>query len=144
MAVCEYCGKEFDVEFERDMFEIDTRCLSYDNLKKCLCSSCAQNAIFEDNIDGIYFEECEKCGTVFDLVEDMYQLSEYCEGYLTDTWQEAGQILCFHCASEFEDDQYEVQKEMMRQEGIYVPYDDEDEYDEDEEYYDDEYVADDD
>lgn len=62
--ICEYCGKEFDVEEAREDFEMETL-KNYDYLTKCLCAECAIEAI--DDMDGeIYYEVCENCGSRFD------------------------------------------------------------------------------
>lgn len=97
MAVCEWCGKEFDNDFDRDTFEIETT-LCYDNLRKCLCGDCAIQAI-EDEVDGVYYETCERCGKTFDLIEDMGEFDRHFPWYngtrLRDYWK--SEILCAEC-----------------------------------------------
>lgn len=98
MAVCEWCGKNFDIDFERDTFEIETN-LCYQNLRKCLCGECAIQAI-EDEVDGVYFEVCDRCSKTFDLIEDMGKFDSNFPWYngtrLRDHWRT--EILCADCA----------------------------------------------
>lgn len=98
MAVCEWCKNEFDLDFDRDTFEIETF-LSYPNLRKCLCSECAIQAI-EDEVDGVYYETCERCNRTFDLIEEMAQFDRNFPWYngtrLRDHW--TSEILCADCA----------------------------------------------
>ena len=98
MAVCEWCGKEFDVDFDGDTFEMETN-LCYQNLRKCLCGDCAIQAI-DDEVDGIYYETCERCGKTFDLIEDMGRFDSNFPWYngtrLRDHWR--SEILCADCA----------------------------------------------
>lgn len=96
MQNCEWCNKEFDeIEAEQE-FEEEFN-LSYRKIRKCLCGICAIQAI-EDMVDGIYFDKCEKCGKLFDLIEDEAEFEERCEGTsLTDWWINNG-IICCDCA----------------------------------------------
>ena len=100
MAVCEWCGAEFDRDDAETMFSIETS-LNYDNFRICLCGDCAVEAI-EDQVDGVYFETCESCGKVFDLFEDSLAFSNQFPDYngtdLRDHWDEEGKILCCDCA----------------------------------------------
>mgnify|MGYP002626828949 CR=1 FL=1 len=110
MAKCEWCGKSFDTDEAEDYFESETWLLSYGNVKKCLCGECAVQAI-EDQVDGVYFETCEKCGKTLDLIEDEGTFDNHFPWYngtrLRDHWD--SQILCAECAideieSDSEDD----------------------------------------
>lgn len=98
MAVCEWCGKEIDKDFDRATFEMETN-LNYDYLHKCLCGECAVQAI-EDEVDGVYYEVCERCGKTFDLIEAIGQFDEYFSynggTSLRDHWD--SEILCADCA----------------------------------------------
>lgn len=99
MRKCESCGKRFDPEDAEDYFIEETFLLSYDNLKKCLCGECAVKAL-EDKEDGIYYETCECCGKVFDLVFDEEEFASHfswCNGTsLRDYWDD--KIRCADCA----------------------------------------------
>lgn len=98
MAVCEWCSATFDRDDAETTFSIETS-LNYDNLRTCLCGDCAVEAI-EDEVDGVYFETCERCGKVFDLFEDSLTFSQNfsdCSGtVLRDHWDH--EILCCNCA----------------------------------------------
>ena len=98
MAVCDCCKNEFDLDFDRETFEIETL-LCYQNLRKCLCSDCAIQAI-EDQDDGIYFETCERCDRTFDLFEEMSRFDSHFPWYngtrLRDHWGSG--IICSDCA----------------------------------------------
>lgn len=104
MAVCEWCGKEFDLQEAEYEFESETFMLSYDNLHKSLCGSCAVKAI-EDEVDGVYYEICEECGKEFDMIEDSCKFDSHFTGYsgteLRDYWKD--KILCCDCALEVTD-----------------------------------------
>lgn len=62
--ICDYCGKEFDEQDARDIFEAEIP-KNYDYLTKSLCAECAIEAI-DDMDDGIYYEVCDNCGSRFD------------------------------------------------------------------------------
>lgn len=98
MPICEWCGKRFDKDFDSDTFEIET-ILCYQNLRKCLCAECAIQAI-HDEVDGVYYETCERCGKTFDLIEDMGKFDSKFPWYngtrLRDHWNT--EILCADCA----------------------------------------------
>lgn len=102
MAICEWCGQEFDPAEAADEFEIECGMFSYAQFRKCLCGSCAISAI-SDHADGVYFETCEECGRTFDLGVDYSRFNSYFPSYngttLTDYWDE--KILCCDCALEF-------------------------------------------
>lgn len=105
MQNCEWCNKEFDeIEAEQE-FEDEETLLSYKKIRKCLCGSCAIDAI-EENVEDVYYETCEKCGKEFDLIEDEAEFEERCEGTsLTDWWLNNG-IICCDCAIKIiEDDE---------------------------------------
>ena len=48
MKRCEYCGKEYDPDFEEDSFSIDCSFLTYRNIKKNLCADCALQALDDE------------------------------------------------------------------------------------------------
>lgn len=91
--ICEWCGKSFDPD-DAEMF-FDVPYLSYDNFRICLCGECATQAI-EDEVDGVYFETCEKCGATFDYVIDAARFSTKYDSHLTGEWD--SRILCCDCA----------------------------------------------
>lgn len=99
MAICEWCGKEFDLQDAEDEFESGTFKLAYSNVRKCLCGSCSVEAI-EDEVDGVYFETCEECGKEFDLAEESGEFDSNFSWEngtsLRDYWDE--KILCCDCA----------------------------------------------
>lgn len=93
--VCEYCGKEFDVEEACDDFQMETL-KRYDYLTKCLCAECAIEAI-NDMDSGIYLEECENCGTRFDPFADELEFERQTgdSGVEIDMF---GKYLCLDCS----------------------------------------------
>ena len=101
MPKCEWCGKIFDLNDAEDDFDMEMGILSYRHIQKCLCGACAIAAI-EEEVDGVYFETCERCGKTFDLILDK---SAYSNHFSWDNgtnlyaqWDE--QILCADCAIE--------------------------------------------
>ena len=97
MKICEWCGEEFDLQDTEEQFIIATG-YPYENVKKCLCASCAIEAI-DDEVDGVYFEECRECGKKFDLMEERSNFDSSF-GYdndlsLQDYWD--GEPLCCDC-----------------------------------------------
>jgi len=122
MPKCEWCGKSFVLSEAEDDFGMEMGILNYNNIQKCLCGACAIEAI-EQEIDGVYFETCEKCGKTFDLILDK---SEYSNHFswdngtsLYDQWDD--QILCAECAIEaYEagvDEEYDEDNDDSRDEG---------------------------
>ena len=99
MAICEWCGKEFDPKEAEDYFNSEMGFLIYQNVRKCLCGECAVEAI-EEEVDGVYYETCEKCGKVFDVFKDMGDLSRD-DISLFDCWVD--DILCADCARDYVD-----------------------------------------
>ena len=95
MKICEWCGKEFDASEAENEFDIEVGMLSYQNIRKCLCGSCAVEAI-NDQVDGVYFEHCENCGKRFDYIMDSCEFERTTGMDLTDFW--GTQILCCDCA----------------------------------------------
>ena len=97
--ICEVCGKEFTFEDAEDEFNSEMFDLIYENITKCLCGSCAIDAI-RDEVDGIYFETCEECGKHFDYIEESGNFSSnfsWCSGTtLKDYWD--GGVVCCDCA----------------------------------------------
>lgn len=93
--ICDYCGKEFDVEEARDDFEMETL-KNYDYLTKCLCAECAIEAI-NDMDDGIYYEVCENCGSRFDPFADELEFQRQTgdNGVEIDMF---GKYLCLDCS----------------------------------------------
>ncbi len=93
--ICEYCGKEFDEEFDSDTFEMETS-KRYDYLTKSLCAECAIEAI-EDQDDGIYYDVCENCGSQFNPFEAEIELQRRTgdDGAEIDMF---GRCLCLDCA----------------------------------------------
>lgn len=93
--ICDYCGEEFEVQDARDDFLMETL-KDYDNLTKCLCAECAIKAI-NDMDEGIYYEECENCGTRYDPFVDEHELQRQTGdgGVEIDMF---GKCLCLDCA----------------------------------------------
>ena len=124
MPKCECCGKRFDVEDAEDIFLEEYRVLSYQNFIKPLCGECAIE-IIQDEVEGFYYETCEKCGKRFDYIEECGNYYHYSNGDtdLTDCWDD--QILCAECAINYMDDQYAKFRDFEEDD------DDEEDYDED-------------
>lgn len=99
MAICEFCGKEFDIEEAADDFNCEFTYLTYGNFTKCLCFDCASTAIREQQED-VYYERCENCGRTFDLIEDEVSFSNHFDWSsgtrLQDHWKNG--VLCADCA----------------------------------------------
>ena len=99
MPKCEWCGKRYDREEADSIFSMETYCLSYSNVRKNLCGECAVQAI-QDEVDGVYFETCERCGKEFDLIEESSEFdSNFSEANgtsLRDYWEDG--VLCGECA----------------------------------------------
>lgn len=106
MAKCEWCGNDFDRQEPEYEFESETFCLSYANIRKCLCGSCSVDVI-NDEVDGIYFEICEECGAEFDLIEAQGEFSSNFSlesgTELRDYWKD--KILCCSCALKIAEDE---------------------------------------
>lgn len=97
MKTCEWCGESFDYQEAEDQFEAEYCTKSYANFRKCLCGKCAIEA-FEDMVDGVYYEICEKCGKTFDYMEDdgeFYNHLDWADGVRLDSFSD---ILCCDCA----------------------------------------------
>ena len=92
---CEYCGKEFDKDVEEDIFSSEMAWYQYENIRKCLCAECAINAI-EDLDDGVYYEQCERCGRTFDFITENEEFKRITDGDVELT--QVGPILCCNCA----------------------------------------------
>ena len=112
MAKCEWCHKEFNREdAEKDFSSYFSHLpLSYDQIEKCLCGSCAIDVIEED-VDGVYFETCEECNRRFDYVEDNARFGREQDGLLLDWWK-SGPICC-DCAIEAVEEQMANQEDML-------------------------------
>ncbi len=95
MKKCEWCGKEFEISDAEDDFDREIGFFNYRNIKKCLCGSCAID-VFNEQVDGVYFETCELCGKEFDYILDSHEFENATDTYLTDLWD--SQILCCDCA----------------------------------------------
>ena len=106
MAKCEWCGRNFDREDAADEFDQEYIgwILSYSCFKPTLCYECACQAI-EDEVDGVYFETCEECGTTFDFITEKSDFERRFPSYngttLTDYWDESHKYLCADCAMEY-------------------------------------------
>lgn len=104
---CINCGKEYDYEFEEDIFTCENGILSYDNFDKDYCAECALEAA--ENPDyGDYHEECEECGNRFDLADEIsiyMNNTRVIDDSLENLWSQAGKIMCASCALEFENEQ---------------------------------------
>ena len=126
MATCEQCGKRFNVNKAREIFEDECgRLWSYDNFTECLCGDCAVEAIQEE-VEGVYFETCVKCGKRFDYGEECAEFYNYDNGDigLAACWDEGP--LCASCAI----DNIEEENAMY---GNHDDDDDEEDYDDDDE-----------
>ena len=93
MAICDWCGVEFD-ESEAESTFFDECRLEYGNLTKCLCGNCAVQAI-EDLVDGVYYETCDKCGKRFDLIEEEAEFENQVNG---TSLRDFSSVLCCDCA----------------------------------------------
>lgn len=97
--ICEWCNMKFDKEITEVEFECENSMLSYNNIRKCLCSTCA-TAVISDEVEGVYYEICEKCGKEFDYIEENSRFDDnfsWCNGTsLTDYWN--NNIQCCDCA----------------------------------------------
>lgn len=104
---CYLCGTHFDQEEAENSFEYEYTIYSYSNFIKPLCGDCAVSVI-KDEIEGFYFEECEKCGNRFDLIKDSDEFSQHENGvHLIDCWD--NDILCCDCALDAMDELFPVQ-----------------------------------
>ncbi len=94
MSKCHMCGKTFDKEEAREIFEDEYSMRNYDNFVKPLCGECAKE-IFEDQNDGYYKETCDYCGKQFDPFIEEMQFSRHVDGIsLTDV----SFCICSDCA----------------------------------------------
>ena len=111
MSTCEWCGKDYIPEDEEAEFVEEYPWLSFSGFRKNLCASCAIQAI-EEEIDGVYFEQCEKCGREFDLFDAKARFMNLCDGddgaELTDYWKEGP--LCADCACDVRQDEIDAQE----------------------------------
>ena len=100
MDKCEWCGENFDPEEAEDYFESETL-LSYSNLRKTLCGECAVKAI-HSMIEDVYFEKCDQCGKIFDLITEESEFAGHFPWYngtdLRRHWDLENKILCADCA----------------------------------------------
>ena len=97
--ICERCGKDFDIEEEREEFELET-VKSYDNLERNLCASCAINAI-ESLESGIYFEYCSRCGKKYDPIDaecEFQSMHTNDYGTYASISDMTSEFLCLDCA----------------------------------------------
>lgn len=101
MQKCEWCGEAFEQDEAEDYFNTEMGILVYRNVRKCLCGKCAVEAI-NDEVDGVYYETCEKCGRTFDLIVDKQTYSNHFSWFNgTNLYDERdNQILCADCAIE--------------------------------------------
>ena len=99
MPTCEFCNQRFDTQIAEDDFNIEMFGLSYNQLRKCLCGSCAIMAI-RNETSGIYYETCEVCGKDFDLITERTKFALNFPWYngtrLDDHWGDA--LRCADCA----------------------------------------------
>ena len=104
MPKCEICNEVFDRKEAEGIFIEETFLLSYDNIKRCLCGSCAVELAESGFDEGDYIEICEECGKEYDYytAQDEYRgaleerhfdtINGNCD--IRDTWDDANQILC--------------------------------------------------
>lgn len=98
MAICKYCGKEFDELFDAETFEMEFPYLSYSNFIISLCADCATAAIEDDEVDGIHFITCDRCGKSFDYVIDRERCYNQSGSALFSFWDD--ETICWDCAEE--------------------------------------------
>lgn len=119
VATCEWCGKEFDIDDAREIFDDECGIMwSYDNFTKCLCGECAIEAIQQAE-PGVYFDTCEECGKHFDYGEEYNEFMNYGGNDidLPYCWME--KTLCASCAIE----------DIERENAMYGNHDDDEEDD---------------
>ena len=101
MAVCDVCKNRFEEKEAKFEFERLTWRLKYEKLEKCLCANCAVLAV-ERKQEGVYFDNCVRCGRRFDLAvderESEHQMDHFHGKTLRDFWDDGP--LCADCASE--------------------------------------------
>lgn len=117
--ICDYCGKEFDVEEARDDFEMETL-KNYDYLTKSLCAECAIEAI-NDMDNGVYYEVCENCGSRFDPFETELEFQRQTgdDGVEIDMF---GKYLCLDCSlDEYrnQDDEFDDENDESESLSVY-------------------------
>ena len=100
MAICENCGREYDISEDKDKFN-SIYSMDIDNIIQDMCFDCASSTI-ESQGD---FRDCDNCGKRFDFNDaDDDFVSEY--GTSLDDGHFNG-CLCFECAnSAWEDREY--------------------------------------
>ncbi|MCR5736106.1 MAG: hypothetical protein K6G64_00485 [Eubacterium sp.] len=105
---CEECGTEFDLENTREEFEIENSQFSYDNFRRILCKDCA-GEVFEQDKEGEYFEECERCGCKFDPIQASREFPSVINNVTDQRYWDTchDDILCLDCAIEKEEEYYE-------------------------------------
>ena len=102
MPVCSRCGKHFNREEAEERFGCDHPNLDYDHFQGTFCGDCAVE-IVDNEEDGYYFEECDRCGKRFDLFADESDFMMRNWGYsggLREAWSEFRYLLCADCASD--------------------------------------------
>ena len=78
MAICEECGKEYDVEYDSEEFTCSVGMeLEGMHFDKHLCCECAEQAIES----GEYYDESEKCGKRFYVEEANEAFDNECPDY---------------------------------------------------------------
>ena len=117
MPKCEICNEVFDRKEAEGIFIEETFLLSYDNIKRCLCGSCAVELAESGFNEGDYIEICEECGKEYDYCTAQYEYMKALEERhfdtingncdIRDTWDDANQILCSDCAIKWFDENHE-------------------------------------
>ena len=99
MAICENCGREYDISEDKDKFN-SIYSMDNDDIIQDMCFDCASSTI-ESQCD---VKECDNCGKRFDFDEDNNDFMSEHEISLDYGFNEC---LCLNCAnSAYEDGEY--------------------------------------
>ena len=96
-SVCWNCGEKFDETDARDEFDMEYPEIGYSNLREPLCEDCAKKVI-EDEIEGICFLNCSRCGKQFDYADDSGTCNSILGRNLWSAWWDLNSgVLCSDC-----------------------------------------------
>ena len=113
MRICDWCNESFDYDEAVDIFDSEEGilCLSYSNIRPCLCGKCAVQAI-EDKVDDVYYENCSNCGRSFDLIKGIAEFETYTGETYSDCFD--CNYMCPQCATiEYDSENLEEQDEDL-------------------------------
>ena len=104
MKKCERCGKLYDEETDKLVFNDEWPPFKYDNIRPTLCLECIEEA-YDDDEEGVYFDTCELCGQEFDYGRDNYDiLVNRRVRELFPVWKEVGKVVCGDCVGKMIDE----------------------------------------